>query len=339
MPLLNNPIPPLNRHIVLLAATALCLLGCTGRFMPQTETAANISDKRFIVVATSAGETWAGLAQTYLGDRRRAWFIAEYNNHIALDQPTKVVIPLIPLNLGGLTARGYQTVPILVYSNISRNVTGNATVSLSYFASQMKYLKENGYVTISMDQLRQFMNFNDQLPPKAVIISFDTAQRWVYELALPLLLKYQFRAALFVPTQSIGKPDALTWPELAQLAEAGFDIGTSGHTSRSLITNSDNAKTEVWLSTIEKEISSAAGAVKNHLNMTCRYFAYPDGETNDMLISLLKHYGFTHAFTREPGGNPFFSDTFRLNRTVVDAKTDLNQFQRHLIVFQTADLK
>jgi len=307
--------------------------------MPQTETADKISDKRFIVVTTSAGETWAGLAQTYLGDKGKAWFIAEYNNHKALDQTTKVVIPLIPINLGGLTAKGYQTVPILVYSSISKNVTGNATVSLSDFASQMKYLKENGYVTISLDQMRQFMDFKDQLPPKSVLITFDTAQRWVYELALPLLLKHQFRAALFVPTQSIGKPDALTWSELAQLAEAGFDIGTSGHTSRSLVANHDNAKKEVWLSTIEKEISSAVKAVKSRLNLACRYFAHPDGETNDMLISLLKQYGFTHAFTREPGANPFFADTFRLHRTVVDARTDLNQFQRHLIVFQTADLK
>lgn len=314
-------------------------MGCTGQLMLQTKTAAKISNKRFIVLTTSAGETWAGLAQTYLGDRDKAWFIAEYNNHQALDQPTRVVIPLIPLHLGGLTARGYQTVPILVYSSISRDVTGNATVSLSNFAAQMTYLKENGYVTISIDQLHQFMDFNDQLPPKSVLITFDTAQRWVYELALPLLLKYQFRAALFVPTQSIGKPDTLTWPELARMAEAGFDIGTSGQTTRSLITNTDNVKTEVWLNTIEKEISSAVKTIKNRLNLACPYFAYPDGETNDMLISILKQYGFTHAFTREPGCNPFFGDPFRLHRTAVDPKTDLNQFQRHLTVFQAADLK
>jgi peptidoglycan/xylan/chitin deacetylase (PgdA/CDA1 family) len=321
------------------AAAALCLIGCTGRLLPLPDIADTISDKKFIVVTASTGDTWAGLAQTYLGDRGKAWYIAQYNNQIALDKNAKVVIPLVPMNQGGLTAKGYQTVPILVYSNISKNVTDNATVSLSSFAAHMEYIKENGYVTISFDQFRQFLDFKDQLPPKAVILTFDSGQRWVYEMAMPLLLQYQFRAALFVPTQAIGKPDALTWSELAQLAEAGFDIGTSGHTSHSLIANSDNAKTDVWLNALEQEISSAVKIVKSHLDMTCRYFAYPDGETNDMLISFLKQYGFTLGFTRKPGGNPFFADDYRLNRTVVDAKTDPEQFQRYLKTFQTADLQ
>ena len=36
-------------------------------------------------------------------------------------------------------------------------------------------MKENGYVTVSLDQFDQFLDFKDQLPPKAVIITFDTA--------------------------------------------------------------------------------------------------------------------------------------------------------------------
>jgi peptidoglycan/xylan/chitin deacetylase (PgdA/CDA1 family) len=320
-------------------AAALCLLGCTGRLLPPSDTAPTISHEEFIVVTTDAGDTWSGLAQTYLGDKDKAWFIAGYNNQKSLAQSTRVVIPLIPITPGGLTAKGYQTVPILVYADISKNVRNNATISPSNFDTQLKYLKENGYVTISLDQLKQFLNFKEQLPPKAVVITFDTARRWVYDTALPLLRQYQFRAALFVSTQAVGMPDALTWPELARLAETGFDIGTSGHSSRSLITNRNGLKTEEWLSTIEKEISAARNAIKSHLQIPCRYFAYPDGKTNDMLIAYLKQYGFTQAFTRKPGVNPFFADDFRLHRTVIDAKTDMEQFQRHLKVFQVADLK
>jgi len=304
-----------------------------------TDTVEKISDENFIVVNTAPGDTWSRLAQTYLGDKDKAWYIAGYNNQKSLDQPTRVVIPLIPVNLGGLTTKGYQTVPILMYTSISKNVSNNATISPSIFESHLKYMKENGYVTVSLDQLDQFLYFKDQLPPKAVIITFDTAQRWIYETALPLLRQYQFRAALFVPTGVIGSADALTWAELAQMAEAGFDIGTSGHSSQSLITNSKGLPTEEWLHAIEKEISDAGKAIKIHLKKPCRYFAYPDGETNDMLIAYLKQYGFTQAFTRKPGANPFFVDDFRLHRVLIDAKTDLDQFQRHLKVFQLADLK
>lgn len=331
--------PSRTRHIFMWVATTLCLAACTGHIIPQTITNDKISAENFIIVSASAGDTWAGLAQTYLGDDRKAWVIAQFNQIKSLEQGSKVVIPLVPMNLGGLTRQGYQTVPILVYSAISKDGADNTAVSLSDFSAQMKYLKENQYVTITLDQLHQFLNFMDQLPPKAVVLTFDTSQHWVYEMVRPILQQYQFTAALFLPTNAIGKPDTLTWSEVSQLAAAGFDIGTSGHTSLSLINKSGDEKKEVWLKAIEKEIATAGSAVKTHLDLTCRYFAYPDGETNDMLISFLKQYGFTLAFSREPGTNPFFVDGFRLHRTVVDAKMNLDQFQRQLSIFQTAELQ
>jgi peptidoglycan/xylan/chitin deacetylase (PgdA/CDA1 family) len=313
--------------------------GCTGRFLPGSRQPAVVKEADFCIVTVSEQDTFAQLAQTYLGDYRQAWRIQSYNHVASIETGQQLVIPLRETNFGGLAPNGYQILPILYYPEISRDTNPSGTLSDTAFTNQMKLLKGNGYMTPSLDQVEQFLSAGKPLPPKAILISFDTEDRWVYETAYPILKEFAFTAAVFIATQRIEKKGALKWSELAEMAEAGFDIGSQGHMARSLLKKGSEETTEDFLKAIESEIAGSKKIISKRLGRPCHYFAYPDGDTNDFLIAELKQYGYRLAFTRQQGSNPFFIDNFQVHRMIINNQLNPTQFQQHVRVFQPVELQ
>ena len=72
-----------------------------------------------------------------------------------------------------------KEVPILCYHNI-KNFSAKArpevkayTTTPKRFAEQMKALYDNGYQTISPDELYRYLIHNAPLPTKPILITFD----------------------------------------------------------------------------------------------------------------------------------------------------------------------
>lgn len=330
----------IRTRFFLLALSAILAYGCTGRFLPQPEKPATVRDKHFVVVTVTAQDTLEGLAKTHLGDNRKGWWIAKYNQIEKLEAGQRLVIPLQPFAHGGLSLDGYQTVPVLHYPCITTVVDKSRSVTASTFERHLALLKQDGFVSISLEQLDAFLNLKDQLPPKSVLISFDSADRWVYEVAYPSMKRNGFTAAIFIPTDQIGKSQKITWPELADMAINGFDIGAQAHTARDLTkptTAEENA--EAYLEALELEIAEPQKSIVKNLKQPCLYFAYPYGKTNDLVTALLKKHGYRAAFTRKRGSNPFFEYNFRLRRTTVFGQFDAQRFRQNLTTFRPAELR
>ena len=68
----------------------------------------------------------------------------------------------------------------------------------------------------------------EPLPDKLVVLTFDDASKSHFTIARPVLLKYKFGATFFV-TEGFdfkdNKKDYMTWEEIAQLHNDGFEIG------------------------------------------------------------------------------------------------------------------
>ncbi|NIR16016.1 MAG: polysaccharide deacetylase family protein, partial [Desulfobacterales bacterium] len=63
-----------------------------------------------------------------------------------------------------------------------------------------------------MKEVLRFVNYQQPLPRKAVAITIDDGYRSVYELAYPILRRYNFKATLFIYTDFIdNSPNALSW--------------------------------------------------------------------------------------------------------------------------------
>src|SRR5262249_25052028 len=178
----------------------------------------------FVVVLAKGGDTAESLARRYLGDPAKEWMIEDYNGTATFTQGREVVIPKRPWNPAGVEPRGYQLVPILCYHNLGPQTRGRLLMSASAFEEQMRYLKREGYHVITLKEFLAFASLRRQLPRKTVVLTFDDGWRSFKEYAYPILKELGFPATLFIYTDFIGARIALSWPELKELAQEGFDI-------------------------------------------------------------------------------------------------------------------
>jgi peptidoglycan/xylan/chitin deacetylase (PgdA/CDA1 family) len=319
----------------------LVVTACTGHVLPKQEihTDENIRGEGFVVITAKSSDSFSSLAQRYLNDSRKGWWISSYNGIDALSAGQRLVIPLSPITYGGLQTNGYQTVPILLYYQLANDTKNDKATSGQQFEQHLRFLHDNGYTTIDMDQLRAFMELKDQVPPKAVVITFDTVGTWVYEIAYPILKKYAMTAAIFITTEAIDKPGNLKWDQLTRMARDGFDVGTLGRSGAHLTRLKPKETAVTYQKRLDWEIAAARSTIQKNTASACRYFAYPTGETNDLLTATLKKHGFQAAFTRNRGSNPFFANPFQLRRSVIYGHYDMAQFKRNLEIFKSVELK
>lgn len=101
------------------------------------------------------------------------------------------------------------------------------------FEQDLRYLKENGYTTITSAQLADFLNGKGTLPEKAVLLTIDDGKLGVYKHAYPLLMQYGMKASLAVIGQQIDAASAdpqaraadtapyCTWSEIGEMSASG----------------------------------------------------------------------------------------------------------------------
>ncbi|MBR3198648.1 MAG: polysaccharide deacetylase family protein [Bacilli bacterium] len=151
------------------------------------------------------------------------------------------------------------------------------------YDEQMKYLKENGYYTATLEELEQWIDGKINLPEKTVIITIDDG--WYLPRNIEILEKYNLHATLFL-IGHLASPEAYksksleihshTW-NMHNLGEC--PIGRGG-----AILCKDKDK-------IVEDLKKSSESLNN-----TKYFAYPFYEYNDHAIEALKEAGFTMAF-------------------------------------------
>jgi peptidoglycan/xylan/chitin deacetylase (PgdA/CDA1 family) len=317
----------------------LFLTACAAGTPKRQDTSIAFIDDDFILVKTTDEDTLSSLAAHHLNDPKKGWMIAELNNIKTLTPGQTLIISLSPLQKGGLKADVIQTVPVLVYHNFSKNRPGKSTVTKGDFEAQMKYLKENGFHIISLDQLLDFMDYKEQIPEKSVAITFDDAWGSIYDIAFPVLKKYGFPATFFIYTDFIGGGKAMSWAQIQTLSEHGFDIQCQTKTHRDLTLLKKNESFEEYFKALEMEIDYPNTLMERKLKKKCKYLAYPYGKTNDIIIAILKKQGYRAAFTVEWGSNPFFVDKYRIHRSIIHGKHDIESFKKNLSVSRKNKLK
>ena len=317
----------------------LFLAACAAGTPKHQNASKSFIDDDFILVKTTDKDTLSSLAADHLNDPKKGWLIAEFNNVKTLTSGQALIIPLSPLHKGGLKTDGFQTVPVLVYHNFSKKRSGKTSVSEADFEAQMKYLKENGFHVISLDQFLDFIDYKEQIPKKSVAITFDDAWGSIYDIALPVLKKYGFPATFFIYTDFIGGGKAMSWDQIQTLLEHGFDIQCQTKTHRNLTARKKNESFEEYFKALEMEIDYPNTLIEKKLKKKCKYLAYPYGKTSDLIIAILKKQGYRAAFTVKRKSNPFFVDKYRIHRSIINGKHDIENFKKNLSVFQKNELK
>ncbi len=274
--------------------------------------------EKVAVYVVKKGDQVTDLARKFYGDPEKTWMIKEANELVTLKPGQVLVIPLRPANPGGLFADGYQVVSIITYHHFSERCTNRLCMPVSEFARQMAFLKKEGYRAVTMKEVLKFMSYQEPLPRKAVAITIDDGYRSVYDLAYPILKKYNFRATLFIYTDFINNsPNALTWEQLRELTQAGFEVEAHTITHADLTRKRRGESEDEYLERIRRELQVPRMLIRKHLGQEAVWLAYPFGRLNNLVISLAIEAGYRGGVTVTRGSTPFFANPFKVGRNQV----------------------
>ena len=146
------------------------------------------------------------------------------------------------------------------------------SISPEAFEEDLIWLKNNGYITITSDDLLRHLEGKKSIPQKAVIISIDDGSWGVYKNAWPLLKKYNMKADFnIIGAQIDATWDSLdsgktrdgesapycTWEELIEMEKSGA-INICSHTYGLHVYNKDK---RVGMSMMEDESAEDFAAV------------------------------------------------------------------------------
>ena len=320
------------------------IIGCAGpRVMAPQVMTPQVPSARFpsfVAVTVQDGDTLSSLASGYLNDSSKDWLISDFNDVSSISPGQKLIIPLKYYDRGGLTLKGYQTVPILSYHKFSESKADKMTVTASAFEEQMKFLMDRGYRVITLDQLFDFLDYKIQIPRKSVVITIDDGWRSTYSIAFPILKKYRYPATLFIYSDLItGSKKTLDWDLINEMAGNGIDIQCHTKSHRSLTSPAEKESFRQYYDAIEQELLDAAKTIKVKTNKEVKYLAYPFGDTNHLVIALLKRQGYRGGLTVKRDGNSFFVNDYRVNRSMIYGDFDLSQFEKSLVVLAEEALK
>ncbi len=191
-------------------------------------------------------------------------------------------------------------VPILIYHSIRPYIPTDSKGARRWIAtpdtleSELSWLRENGYSSVTFDALAAHVTGGAPLPPKPVILSFDDDWQSQYENAVPLLRRYGFTATFFIWVRAVGRAHHMSWDEIRELDAEGMEIGC--HTLTHLIL--PKLKDDEML---RREISSAKDQIEAHIGHPVTSLAYPFGQYDERVVGIAREAGFTTARSTWPG--------------------------------------
>ncbi|EED35512.1 polysaccharide deacetylase [Luminiphilus syltensis NOR5-1B] len=202
---------------------------------------------------------------------------------------------------------------ILLYHHVSTTTPASTSVSPSVFEEHLQYLAE-GYNVISLEQAVTALKAKQLLPERAVVITFDDGYRNIYDNAHPRLRKYGMPYTVFINPQMIGKQmSQLNWQQVAEMKSDGAQFANHTSQHRHLLERAAGESLAEWLDGIEKDIAHANALLDRKLASNPAYVAYPYGEFNTDIQSLVATLGMV-GFGQHSGGIYSGSDFTALPR-------------------------
>jgi peptidoglycan/xylan/chitin deacetylase (PgdA/CDA1 family) len=290
-----------------------------------------VRDASYVVVVAQTGDTLAGLAERWLGAASHRSAIAELNGIEEVRAGQAVAIPLGTRNAVGVRPGAAQAVTILCYHRFGPRAN-TLTVTPAAFEAQMAWLARNGYAVIPFARLEAFLDGREPLPPKSVLITIDDGYRATHEIAFPILRKYGFPATLFLYTDFVGAPDALTWAQMREMTASGlFEVQPHSKTHSNLAVRQADESEARYRERVRREIEAPVQAIRRELGVRTQVFAFPYGDVNDVVAAELRSRDIGMGVTVTPGGNAFYAPPLMLRRTMIFGGDDLETFRGKLV--------
>lgn len=220
-------------------------------------------------------------------------------------------------------------IPILLYHSVIPKLeeehSKSMFVSEVNFEKDLKYLNENGYETISLEQMENYyLGEEVQLPEKPIVITFDDGYLNNYEYAYPLLKKYDTKAVIYLIGWSVGRDTFIdsdkeitphfTWDQAREMYESdliqfgshtfdlhneqGISYGYGNEVGFGLAMMDDESDEEYRMR-VGEDLEKSKTMIEEEIGQDVTSIAYPYGEYNETLLEMLEELGFKSGLITE----------------------------------------
>lgn len=188
-------------------------------------------------------------------------------------------------------------VVVLCYHRLEGKAGGPLSIEPELFKQQMQELKTRGLAVISMQDFLAWQRGVKTIPSKSVLITIDDGYLSGYEVGFPVLKEYGYPATYFIYTTYVNSGGkSITWDQLAELRDAGMEIGS--HTVSHQDLRKKPAKSagdyDAWL---KNEVETSKQILEEKLGIKVATFAYPYGWNNEKVRSGCQAAGYEASFT------------------------------------------
>ena len=206
-------------------------------------------------------------------------------------------------------------VPVVMYHSLLKNPdrAGDYVVSPDVFEADMTYLIENGYTTVFVRDLIDYVENGADLPDKPVVVTFDDGYYNVMEYAYPFMQENNIKGVMNIvgayTEQSTAEDEHnpaysyLTWEEIAELEQSGvFEIGSHTYDMHSIGVRSGCKKkygenTVTYRNALTEDIGGLQEILTEKSGVTPVTFAYPYGFISEESVPTLREIGFKALLT------------------------------------------
>jgi peptidoglycan/xylan/chitin deacetylase (PgdA/CDA1 family) len=199
---------------------------------------------------------------------------------------------------------------ILCYHEVDPAWRSPLAVSPDRFARHCAWLSRHRRM-ISLEDALPALDGSGRWPGRLTALSFDDGFAGLYRHALPILLRYQLPATVFIVAQTLTSggrtvdwvDDPPSWPlttlsreQVLEMRAAGVSFGSHSFSHRDLTTlNEDEC---------ERDLRTSREVLEEVLGDPVRLLAYPRGRHNKAVRAAAARAGFSHAFALPDGPEP-----------------------------------
>jgi biofilm PGA synthesis N-glycosyltransferase PgaC len=257
-------------------------------------------------------------------------------------------------------------IPVLIYHRVLPEYLEDSnpiyTILPEQFESQMAFLKEAGFESLSLQEYTEIARGLRQAAERSVLITFDDGYADNYRIAWPIAAKYDIKINLFICPQLVGSANPivmiqdgyvtpanfawseeagervqahikkfpqlwkpLTWEELAEMKGYGVNLGFHSHSHRNLAL--------LPLEEIATDITTGSAIFEKHLGYRPQFFAYPYGgydAYNSQVTATLERLGLNFIFAAHLGRAKLPSAKTVFPRILIYQEDNLAVFQRKI---------
>jgi peptidoglycan/xylan/chitin deacetylase (PgdA/CDA1 family) len=213
-------------------------------------------------------------------------------------------------------------IPVLYYHSVRESADNEVTITPNMLRTQLKYIKDEGYTALTINELKDYILNNSPIPHKSIVITFDDGYMDNYSYAFPILKDLNMIATIFCITSNLDGSYYLSKDAIVEMSNYGIDIQshTINHPKLAEITY-DEQLTELINS--KKTLESITGKKVDSI-------AYPFGNFNNDTIRAAKDAGYTLGFTTKRGLSDRDDNPLKLDRIYISSKYDMNIFKELL---------